>query len=1081
MSIFADSLEMALYEASSAEVVDSPINLSTYECTSTECTYNSECEAKDVPITVERPWSSTPEPDKAVFTFVALRSGDAVWEVYKSAAFSARGEQALDARDFGRGALFGSAAKCLARRLQKEKGAAFLYARNGTTTVVLRIGESTSAAVVADMTCFATSAAAVAAAQRLAMDLLGDAVSAAAIEASTPQKEEAQTNRRLQAFGKVVRREVHKARARETAALAGAQGWCASCFEETSIQKLLDCQGRECGGAICHKCAGAVHTRCHSLGSQRVSEGAVVSRRCQRCQGRALDRREMLKAWRSSDREARSKALLKVSLLFAASEEASQKRAAHRFSEETPAAAAARSGRLRPSEFARLAGCYSTRKDADSDEDPVLLDAFDRADLDGDGYVDLHDVVQWLSSTARHAADRARETLAFGAFENDDPRAEFAAWPRKKGQANVGEVMAYLVLDKALLRLQHDSSTESTMRSLPLHPDAVLSSTRPSSNVVALVFRDPSNALSEETFTLAFANADAAKDWLSCIAETLAMARRLGTRLRPEAFKGQAFDEIERHAMPREALKQLGLWASGASPDGVAQRLGASIKSARRRSSRFSDEHEVEVHKGWAVDRVVLSDGRVKYEAAAPRRFRSAWRSVVKLIIRPPRARYEMADLGPFTFEVSSKRAIPRDARLRSGATDSFFVARSDFQIVNSQDLVLQCSLWCRVEGDPANRPCVLYCHGNASCRMEALPHVAPLLALGMRVCAFDAAGSGLSEGEFCTLGLRESADAASVADHLIASNKATAIGLFGRSMGAVAAILAGAQRHSFGGPNGGAAACVAADSPFSSLSTLVDVLARSAACDALAAPLPADVVAAKAPVDRRFVEAMGTTDPFSSPCASTGGARQAVAEAAAKAAVDAVRRDVEKRANFSVDAVDALVAVDTLDAPLFIVSAEDDALMPVRAHAGALLDRYAKRRPRRLHRDVEGPGGPEVSLALTQGGHNGRRSWGVLFEVYEFIAYHMLPGPGDAESKCRAVLARLEPFKYAIHRAADPWDYTVRHLESLEQKRAPTTPVAKARDDNFTSGMSAVREQQALRNLSNAFRGDVRAMNDEA
>jgi hypothetical protein len=87
---------------------------------------------------------------------------------------------------------------------------------------------------------------------------------------------------------------------------------------------------------------------------------------------------------------------------------------------------------------------------------------------------------------------------------------------------------------------------------------------------------------------------------------------------------------------------------------------------------------------------------------------------------------------------------------------------RSDFTVLSDEKKALKCSLWSRAFSTEA--PCVLYLHGNASCRMEALPHVAPLLMLGIQVCAVDTTGSGCSEGEFVTLGLREAADASSVA-----------------------------------------------------------------------------------------------------------------------------------------------------------------------------------------------------------------------------------------------------------------------------------------------------------------------------
>ena len=363
--------------------------------------------------------------------------------------------------------------------------------------------------------------------------------------------------------------------------------------------------------------------------------------------------------------------------------------------------------------------------------------------------------------------------------------------------------------------------------------------------------------------------------------------------------------------------------------------------------------------RGFAFDRVVKQDGSVKWEVSTPRRAKSAWRTVVRLVIRPPRASYDVGELGPLSFEIPSLH----DAQKKLACV------RSDFTVLNDDGLKLACSLWSRVldadnfddrakwrrpgkastEKRPKafEKPCVLYLHGNASCRLECLPHVAPLLMLGLRVCAVDTSGSGLSEGEFVTLGEREAKDAACVAAHLVAAKRASVVALYGRSMGGVAAILGGARKAAFGGARRGVVACVVADSPFASLAGLVDRLARNAACGALGTAQPADLAADGRPIDDAFIQDVrgGLRD---APRAKAAGffaglsARGALAESAAKAAIDAVTAEVKKRAALDVASVDASLAVAALDAPLLLVAANGDQLIPPRPNAGALLKLYA-------------------------------------------------------------------------------------------------------------------------------------------
>lgn len=63
-----------------------------------------------------------------------------------------------------------------------------------------------------------------------------------------------------------------------------------------------------------------------------------------------------------------------------------------------------------------------------------------------------------------------------------------------------------------------------------------------------------------------------------------------------------------------------------------------------------------------------------------------------------------------------------------------------------------------------------------------------PAVALEERTCAWQ--GSGRSKAEWVTLGAHEVGDLAAAVAHLRAAQPRAAIGLWGRSMGAVAALL---------------------------------------------------------------------------------------------------------------------------------------------------------------------------------------------------------------------------------------------------------------------------------------------------
>lgn len=152
---------------------------------------------------------------------------------------------------------------------------------------------------------------------------------------------------------------------------------------------------------------------------------------------------------------------------------------------------------------------------------------------------------------------------------------------------------------------------------------------------------------------------------------------------------------------------------------------------------------------------------------------KAKYESVWKSIIRPPRDIYEIASLGPVDFDYQ-------------GAA----YHRNDFVLTNSRGHVLQCSHFTPNKGDPAALPCVVYLHSNLGSRVEALGVLHVLLPAGITVFCFDFSGSGLSEGEYVSLGNWEKDDLACVLKNLRSLNSTRQISLWGRGMGAVAALL---------------------------------------------------------------------------------------------------------------------------------------------------------------------------------------------------------------------------------------------------------------------------------------------------
>ena len=110
--------------------------------------------------------------------------------------------------------------------------------------------------------------------------------------------------------------------------------------------------------------------------------------------------------------------------------------------------------------------------------------------------------------------------------------------------------------------------------------------------------------------------------------------------------------------------------------------------------------------------------------------------------------------------------------------------------------------------------------HCNSGSRVDANEVVGMLVPQGIAVFALDFAGSGNSDGEHVTLGVDEVDDVEVVVAWLREKKKASHIGMWGRSMGAVVCLLYGKRDPTIAG--------IVLDSPFASLVSLMEELAAS-------------------------------------------------------------------------------------------------------------------------------------------------------------------------------------------------------------------------------------------------------------
>lgn len=149
-------------------------------------------------------------------------------------------------------------------------------------------------------------------------------------------------------------------------------------------------------------------------------------------------------------------------------------------------------------------------------------------------------------------------------------------------------------------------------------------------------------------------------------------------------------------------------------------------------------------------------------------------------------------------------------------------VVRTDFELKSARGSTMMCS---HFEPEESERrwdemPCVIYMHGNSSCRLEALPLVDHILEAKMTLFCFDFAGCGKSEGNYISLGWFEKDDVEIIINFLRKERKVSTVALWGRSMGAATALLHASRDPSIAG--------LVLDSSFADLKQLINEFASN-------------------------------------------------------------------------------------------------------------------------------------------------------------------------------------------------------------------------------------------------------------
>jgi len=175
---------------------------------------------------------------------------------------------------------------------------------------------------------------------------------------------------------------------------------------------------------------------------------------------------------------------------------------------------------------------------------------------------------------------------------------------------------------------------------------------------------------------------------------------------------------------------------------------------------------------------------------------------IANYIIRPDRRLYNPEkDLGATLFTIDHK----------------FYGSRTDFEVRNRRKKLIKCSLFHHNLYNGERHPLIVYCHGNSGNRTYSHEIVYRMLKAHCSVLTFDFAGCGVSEGKYVFLGYFEQYDIDDVLEHALGKFKfidPERIGVWGRSMGAVSALLFASRNTSI--------SLIVLDSPFKDFAQLL-------------------------------------------------------------------------------------------------------------------------------------------------------------------------------------------------------------------------------------------------------------------
>ena len=243
-----------------------------------------------------------------------------------------------------------------------------------------------------------------------------------------------------------------------------------------------------------------------------------------------------------------------------------------------------------------------------------------------------------------------------------------------------------------------------------------------------------------------------------------------------------------------------------------------------------------------------------------------------KAIIRPPRDDYEEEELGSPIFTI-----------------DKRIYVRKDFELLNFQGYLIKVSM---IEPEIRERPqeimpCVIYLHANASSRIEGLHIRRFLLKRNINLCVFDFQGSGMSEGDYISLGYHEKYQVKNIVDFVEKYPGVGKIGLWGRSMGAATSLIYTAMDKRI--------CATVADSPFGDFRKLAK-----------------EMVLNQVKVPGFLVEG----------------------------AISIIGKSCKNRNGMDINEIKAIEAVKKCDVPVIFIHARDDELVPYH-HSEDLLNNY--------------------------------------------------------------------------------------------------------------------------------------------